>query len=403
VAQSPNDRRKHARQRKLLKLTIESIGRKFDAVTTDLGPGGAFIKCKQPLNIGKQVRVQFTTGRKSKVLIEAIARVTRQVEKAGPDGPVPGYGINWVRVSCEGDRKKLQELMYRFFIDPRRLPIPGGYDFAPPDSPTEGGAKAKASTANSAPPARHRLPNRNVVKTVTDGSTVVAENSWQATRLKALQDARIDETEVGATDPRTIPEVPFTRRTAQMGAGPATRSSQGQGKAPSNDTPGQTAQETTGLQDAGPESGQQWKDVPTLRLDDIEPFDAPAAMEPELSLEELYSLGVSLNIPVTYRVRSMFFVGHLKMVSHQMLYIQTKRRPPTAGERVLVNIPVKYGTRSQFITLVTRVNYVDMPKDDEAGGFESSISNIDERGNGGAFRAFLKSHGEKMLSKSSKA
>jgi len=399
VAQSPNDRRKHPRQRKLLKITIESIGRKFSAVTTDLGPGGAFIKCKQPLNVGKQIRVQFVTGQSSKVAIEAIARVHRQVDKPGADGPVPGYGISWVRCSCEGDRKQLQELMYRFFIDPRKLPIPGGYDMGPPNTGTQTAAQPKPQVAKIAS-TRHPLPNRPKTETVRDGKTVVAQNSWQATRLKALQEAKVEETEVARVDPRTIPEVPFTRRTAGLGTEPGISEEPAREAEPA--AAANSAQETPAPEPAASQPQGQWKDVPTLRLDDIEPFDGPAEPPPELTLEELYSLGVSLSIPVTYRVRSMFFVGHLRMVSHRMLYIETKRRPPPSGERVLVNIPVKYGTRSQFITLVTRVNYVDPPRDDEPGGFESAITNIDERGNGGSFRAFLKTHGEKMISDASK-
>jgi len=394
VSQSPNDRRKHPRQRKLLKITIESIGRKFDAVTTDLGPGGAFIKCKQPLNVGKQIRVQFVTGQSNKVSIESIARVHRQVEKPGADGPVAGYGISWVRLSCEGDRKQLQELMYRFFIDPRKLPIPGGYDMGPPSGSGSTTAPAKA-VKNVLTSTRHALPNHPKVETVRDGKTVVAQNSWQATRLKALQEAKVDEIDVSAIDPRTIPEVPFTRRTAGLGTEPGHSDAKTEASSP------QEAAEKT---DESPIAAgqQQWKDVPTLRLEDIQPFDTPEEPAPEMTLEQLYSLGVSLSIPVTYRVRSMFFVGHLKMVSHRMLYIETKRRPPPSGERVLVNIPVKYGTRSQFRTLVTQVNYIDIPRDDELGGFESAITNVDERGNGGSFRAFLKTHGEKMLDESSK-
>ena len=205
---------------------------------------------------------------------------------------------------------------------------------------------------------------------------------------------------MASVDPRTIPEVPFTRRTAGVGTEPGGRSQGEQTTAP--EEVAATPQEAPATDEAASSATQQWKDVPTLRLDDIVPFDAPAEPEPEMTLEQLYSLGVSLSLPVTYRVRSMFFVGHLKMVSHRMLYIETKRRPPPSGERVLVNIPVKYGTRSQFITLVTRVNYVDAPSDGEPGGFESAITNVDERGNGGSFRAFLKTHGEKMLSESGK-
>mgnify|MGYP001334373089 CR=1 FL=1 len=224
------------------------------------------------------------------------------------------------------------------------------------------------------PKVKEQLHKQNVA-TVREGKTVVAENTWQATRLKALQDAKSEEVEVGQTDPRTIPEVPFTRRAVSIETQPGVSENPEQPEVPQSAEAGDAESQSTSEEEAS----REWKDIPTIRLETQEAFDSQPEPSSKLTLEQLYSLGIALEIPVTYRVRSMFFVGNLKMVSQRMLYIQTKRRPPVAGERVLVNIPVQYGTRSQFITLVTRVNYIDLATDDDAGGFEASISSIDER------------------------
>ena len=389
MSESVQDRRAHPRQMKLVRVTIEHAGKHVEAVTADIGPSGAFVRTKEELTLGSSLPVKFQVPEGSDAKISAQARVVRAVRQPGDGGPFSGYGLAWIRFQLSGDDTTVRTLLDRYFGDADALPVPGGVPLGKLAVKEAESVARKAEEEAAKEALQKVVDNTPAMPSVqeTAGEARGDEDdpsfpkgSWQAIRARALTDDNTD-VEFGAVQVGTSPEVPRPRGSAfPSGGDGAKEGSDELSFSPSRTGPGRTK----GDQDR---TRPEWLSDPH---GSVKPGGDVAPLTGPLTIEQLSNSGVPVDLPVTYRIRSLFFVGRVRVLSQSMVYVITLQQQPKPGDRVLVHVPVGRGPRMRTITLVSTVSQVDPPEGDDPGGFECSVSSVDEKGNVGAFRGMLR-------------
>ena len=373
---------------KLVRVTIEHAGKHVEAVTADIGPSGAFVRTKEELTLGSSLPVKFQVPEGSDAKISAQARVVRAVRQPGDGGPFSGYGLAWIRFQLSGDDTTVRTLLDRYFGDADALPVPGGVPLGKLAVKEAESVARKAEEEAAKEALQKVVDNTPAMPSVqeTAGEARGDEDdpsfpkgSWQAIRAKALTEEPTDD-EINAQQAGTSPEVPRPRGSVD----PARGGGGGGQKEISFDATPTGPGRTKGDEDR---TRPEWMSDPHGGAD---PSVIEAPPSGPLTVDHLSASGVPVDLPVTYRIRSLFFVGRVRVLSQSMVYVVTLQQQPKPGDRVLIHIPVGRGPRVKTITLVSTVSQVDPPDSDDPGGFECSVNSIDEKGSVGAFRGMLR-------------
>ena len=376
---------------RLVKVAVEHGNDRVEAVTADIGPGGAFVRTNHPIPRGTTVPIYFQVPEGAEAEITGLARVVRTVERPGAGGMVAGCGVAWIRFHVDGDAGALRGLLDRYFGDADALPIPGG---APP--PPVGGSRSstgaprtpdagEAEALRRATQVDPMLPNPGAETQKGDGGEIAPENedprhTWQRLRRRALESARDGvENDVGP-QPSTQPEVPVPRGGSRGGEGRDDEAS----FHPDDDAVGPRRRAHSTL--------TEWQSDPHGAF---EAGGQKQAQRP--TIDEFYQSGIPTDVAITYRLRSVFFVGRLRVIAERLAYVATAKQQPVAGSRIVLHLPMGAGPRVRTLSLITTVTNVDETDGDDPGGFEATIQSVDEKGKTGAFRQFLRAQADLAL------
>ena len=122
-----SERRRHPRRRKLVNVELVLADREILCRAGDISASGAFLVTNEELRVEQLVGVRFRMPEGVDARLGARARLVRRVHKGGPEGHVPGYGVQWLRVRAEGDLSAIAFIFGQFFGDPAK-----GYEPARP-------------------------------------------------------------------------------------------------------------------------------------------------------------------------------------------------------------------------------------------------------------------------------